>query len=75
VSNPTASTFRCAAHSAYECVVTLMCENAAPVERQDEVPFFIILEVAVGGPSRGDPDHSTVFPQEMVVDYVRACER
>ena len=34
-------------------------------------PFFIILNVAVGGSWPGSPDSSTVFPQQMLVDYVR----
>lgn len=34
-------------------------------------PFFIILNVAVGGRWVGSPDASTVFPQTMLVDYVR----
>jgi beta-glucanase (GH16 family) len=34
-------------------------------------PFFILLNVAVGGAWPGDPDASTTFPQQMVVDYVR----
>jgi beta-glucanase (GH16 family) len=34
-------------------------------------PFFIILNVAVGGDWPGSPDTSTVFPQQMLVDYVR----
>jgi beta-glucanase (GH16 family) len=34
-------------------------------------PFFIILNVAVGGNWPGAPDGSTVFPQTMQVDYVR----
>jgi beta-glucanase (GH16 family) len=34
-------------------------------------PFFLILNVAVGGTFPGSPDGTTVFPQEMVVDYVR----
>jgi beta-glucanase (GH16 family) len=34
-------------------------------------PFFMILNVAVGGSWPGDPDASTVFPQTMLVDYVR----
>jgi beta-glucanase (GH16 family) len=33
-------------------------------------PFFIILNVAVGGSFPGSPDGSTSFPQQMVVDYV-----
>ena len=34
-------------------------------------PFFIILNVAVGGDWPGPPDNATVFPQQMLVDYVR----
>jgi beta-glucanase (GH16 family) len=38
-------------------------------------PFFIILNVAVGGNWPGNPDTSTVFPQTMLVDYVRVYRR
>jgi beta-glucanase (GH16 family) len=34
-------------------------------------PFFIILNLAVGGTWPGSPDNTTVFPQQMLVDYVR----
>ncbi|MCR5889132.1 glycoside hydrolase family 16 protein [Hymenobacter sp. J193] len=34
-------------------------------------PFFMILNVAVGGNFDGNPNGSTVFPQQMRVDYVR----
>ncbi len=34
-------------------------------------PFFLILNVAVGGSFPGAPDATTQFPQEMIVDYVR----
>ncbi len=34
-------------------------------------PFFIILNVAVGGHYVGPPDDSTVFPQTMLIDWVR----
>jgi beta-glucanase (GH16 family) len=35
-------------------------------------PFFIIINLAVGGNFGGPPDKdATVFPQEMLVDYVR----
>ena len=33
--------------------------------------FFMLFNVAVGGNWPGNPDATTVFPQEMVVDYVR----
>ncbi len=34
-------------------------------------PFFIILNVAVGGSWPGSPNATTMFPQQMLVDYVR----
>jgi beta-glucanase (GH16 family) len=34
-------------------------------------PFFLLLNVAVGGNWPGYPDATTQFPQQMVVDYVR----
>jgi beta-glucanase (GH16 family) len=34
-------------------------------------PFFVILNVAVGGSWPGPPDATTSFPQTMLVDYVR----
>ena len=37
--------------------------------------FYIILNVAVGGYWPGDPDNTTVFPQQMLVDYVRVYEQ
>lgn len=33
--------------------------------------FHLLLNVAVGGNWPGNPDNTTVFPQHMVVDYVR----
>ncbi|EDP72372.1 glycoside hydrolase, family 16 [Flavobacteriales bacterium ALC-1] len=33
--------------------------------------FFIIMNLAVGGNYVGSPDATTVFPQEMLVDYVK----
>jgi beta-glucanase (GH16 family) len=38
-------------------------------------PFFIILNVAVGGSWPGSPDGSTSFPQQMVVDYVHVYDQ
>lgn len=34
-------------------------------------PFFIVLNLAVGGNWPGEPDVHTKFPQSMLVDYVR----
>ncbi|MFN3202082.1 MAG: family 16 glycosylhydrolase [Bradymonadia bacterium] len=38
-------------------------------------PFFLILNVAVGGTYVGSPDGTTQFPQQMLIDYVRAYQR
>jgi len=38
-------------------------------------PFFLLLNVAVGGGWPGNPDPTTVFPQTMLVDYVRVYKR
>ncbi|HEX4478851.1 MAG TPA: glycoside hydrolase family 16 protein [Polyangiaceae bacterium] len=38
-------------------------------------PFFVLLNVAVGGSWPGSPDGTTVFPQQMSVDYVRVYSK
>jgi beta-glucanase (GH16 family) len=38
-------------------------------------PFFILLNVAVGGDWPGPPDQTTQFPQQMLVDYVRVYQK
>lgn len=38
-------------------------------------PFFVILDLAVGGGFVGAPDATTVFPQTLAVDWVRVYER
>jgi beta-glucanase (GH16 family) len=43
----------------------------APFDR----PFYLILNLAVGGKFLGNPDATTPFPAEMVVDYVRVYEK
>jgi beta-glucanase (GH16 family) len=43
----------------------------APFDR----PFYLIMNVAVGGRFLGPPDQTTVFPAEMVLDYVRVYDK
>lgn len=38
-------------------------------------PFYILLNVAVGGVWPGNPDVTSKFPQTMLVDYVRVYAR
>ena len=52
--------------------------NAADVTDGEWVfdhPFFIILNVAVGGTFGGKPTDNTTFPQTMYIDYVRAYKK
>lgn len=37
--------------------------------------FYLIMNVAVGGNWPGNPDASSVFPQKMLVDYVRVYQQ
>jgi beta-glucanase (GH16 family) len=37
-------------------------------------PFFLLLNLAVGGTWPGSPNKSTVFPQDMTIDYVRVYQ-
>jgi beta-glucanase (GH16 family) len=38
-------------------------------------PFYLVMNVAVGGRFPGNPAKATAFPAEMVVDYVRVYEK
>jgi beta-glucanase (GH16 family) len=38
-------------------------------------PFFLLLNVAVGGNWPGSPDETSTFPQTMLVDYVRVYSK
>jgi hypothetical protein len=39
-----------------------------------DLPQFFIFNVAVGGNWPGTPDQTTVFPQNMIVDYIRVYQ-
>jgi beta-glucanase (GH16 family) len=47
----------------------------APYPAPFNQPFYIIMNLAVGGVYGGNPDTNTVFPGEMQVDYVRVYEQ
>lgn len=38
-------------------------------------PFYLIMNLAIGGGFVGNPDSTTPFPAEMSVDYVRVYQR
>lgn len=40
----------------------------------DNGPFYILINLAVGGVFDGPPNNETVFPQSMIVDYVRVYQ-
>jgi len=40
-----------------------------------DAPFFILLNIAVGGDWPGNPDETTEFPQTMKIDYVRVYQK
>ena len=37
--------------------------------------YFLLLNIAVGGTWAGRPDDSTVFPQQLVVDWIRVYKK
>jgi beta-glucanase (GH16 family) len=49
-------------------------EKNSPFPAPFDRPFYFILNVAVGGHWPGSPDETSVFPQVMLVDYVRVYE-
>lgn len=40
-----------------------------------EIPFYIILNLAIGGGWPGPPDNTTKFPQDFIIDYVRVYQK
>jgi beta-glucanase (GH16 family) len=50
-------------------------KNDVPGEWVYDHPFFMILNVAVGGTFLGYPTDQTPFPQKMTIDYVRVYSK
>ena len=48
--------------------------TGGPFPAPFDVDFHLLLNLAVGGNLPGPPNASTVFPQELVIDYVRVYE-
>ena len=57
--------------------VFLVTPESIPVGTQwiFDHPFYIILNLAVGGGWPGYPDSTTVFPQQYQIDYVRYYQK
>ncbi|WP_430107339.1 RICIN domain-containing protein [Paenibacillus lautus] len=49
-------------------------ENGTGNTEEFQRPFFILLNLAVGGNWPGSPNNSTPFPSQMLVDYVRVYQ-
>lgn len=49
--------------------------DGGPFPAPFDQPFHLVLNVAVGGNLPGPPDATSVFPQRMLVDYVRVYQR
>ena len=49
-------------------------EGGATMEWPFTHPFFLILNLNMGGPFPGDVDATTVLPQRLLVDWVRVYE-
>lgn len=47
----------------------------SPFPAPFDTPFYIVLNLAIGGTFDGNPDDTTQFPQTMEVDYVRIYEQ
>lgn len=48
--------------------------TAFPDREEFHAPFFIVLNLAVGGSWPGSPDATTEFPQVLAVDWVRVYQ-
>jgi beta-glucanase (GH16 family) len=57
-----------------EILYQSIAKSDVPGEWVYDDPFFIILNVAVGGTFVGFPNGNTQFPQTMLVDYVRVYQ-
>ncbi|HEX3601275.1 MAG TPA: family 16 glycosylhydrolase [Lacipirellulaceae bacterium] len=58
-----------------DTLVNVVDENSSMSDANFTTAKNIILNLAVGGDFGGDPNGTTVFPQTMLVDYVRVWHR
>ena len=67
----------------WSCSKTLDGAGVEPTRAADlnawpapfDQPFYLVMNVAVGGNFPGAPDDQTRFPAELVVDYVRVYDK
>lgn len=53
----------------------ILIQNGTGNTEEFQEPFFILLNMAVGGNWPGAPNASTPFPSQMLVDYVRVYQQ
>jgi beta-glucanase (GH16 family) len=53
---------------------TTWWSSGGPFPAPFDQPFYLVLNLAVGGYFVGDPNAATVFPGELQVDYVRVYD-
>ena len=58
-----------------DCQYSTLTTHSVPGKWAFDHPFFLLLNLAVGGHWPGYPDETTIFPKFMVVDYVRVYEK
>ena len=58
-----------------KCFSTIKQERVGQKSWPFDQPFFLIMNLAVGGYWPGNPDATTTFPQQLVVDYVRVYKQ
>ncbi|MBN2385965.1 MAG: glycoside hydrolase family 16 protein [Anaerolineales bacterium] len=49
--------------------------NNAPFPAPFDQPFYLLINLAVGGTWPGSPDETSAFPQYLFVDYVRVYQK
>jgi beta-glucanase (GH16 family) len=55
--------------------LTITKQEFAANEYPFDKPQYFLFNIAVGGDWPGSPDASTVFPQQMLVDYIRVFQK
>lgn len=60
----------------YQLNTTNLPDSVNPVLAFSGVwPYYMVLNIAIGGSWAGSPDNTTVWPQEMLVDWVRVYQK
>jgi beta-glucanase (GH16 family) len=65
----------CSVTRASKGVVARSAADINPWPAPFDQPFYLVMNIAVGGNFPGKPDAQTQFPAELVVDYVRVYDR